>query len=688
MRAQSKAPVVPNSPADGAKITGASGRGEQAERARVLVVDDDPRNLLALREVLEDLVDVACAESGEEALRYLLKEQFAVIVLDVLMPVMDGYETASLIRKREQSRNTPIIFLTAINKDDSHLLRGYDSGAVDYIFKPFEPTILKSKVAVFVSLFEKTREIERGAEQEERLLRERLEAERARAEAMLKLRESEARQSLILNALPLALYVEDNDSGKRAPRFVAGNVEAMTGYPVASFMTDGDLWASRIHMEDGSAPEHRLHDGTRSVGYRWRHVDGSYRHFLDQAVALPDGSIAGTIRDITDFRHLQDQLLQAQKMDAVGKLAGGIAHDFNNLLASVLSGLNLLEQRAQMDSKGRQILETTRHAAEQGKQLVSRVLTFSRRQKLSPHVISLGEVTRSLHAMLTPVLGGMVRLRWESEEGLWPVFADAGQLELALMNLVINARDAMPSGGMITIQLANRDFPAGLPNLVAGPYVVISVSDTGVGIEPHLLPKVLEPFFTTKEVGKGTGLGLSTAYGFATQSGGTLKIESTIGEGTTVELWLPRANADLTTASLDNAPAKVERAARPAGVLLVDDSESLRDFVKMQLTDAGYAVVCVSSGAEALAAIEQDCRRFDVIVSDYAMPLMSGIDLLRFARNLRPRWPAVLITGYAHSEDVAGRPPDVPLVLKPFKVAEIVAAIESVLTNEPKESKG
>ena len=649
------------------------------QRAKVLVVDDDPRNLLALREVLEDICEVASAGSGEEALRFLLREEFAVIVLDVLMPGMDGYEAARLIRTREQSRGTPIIFLTAINKEDAHLLRGYDSGAVDYVFKPFDPTILRSKVAVFVSLFEKTREIERKAAQEQRLLRERFEAEQARAEAMVKLRESEARQALILNALPLAVYVEDPASGKRSPRFVAGDVEAITGYPGESFMTDGDFWAGRVHPEHALRLAEGFQDGARSQAYRWQHADGKYRYFLDQAVVLADGSVAGTVRDITEYRHLEDQLLQAQKMDAVGKLTGGIAHDFNNLLASVLSGLSLIERRAELNPKAREVLEMTRHAAEQGKQLVNRMLAFSRRQPLSPRVVDLTEVSRSLAAMLPPLLGGMVQLQWEAEDGLWPAFADAAQLELAVMNLVINARDAMPSGGTITIRLMNRSRPAGIPNLPLGQYVVISVGDTGVGIEADLLPQVLEPFFTTKDVGKGTGLGLSTAYGFATQSGGTLRIDSAVGKGTTVELWLPRSKAAPPQPSNGSSPARIDRKPYPARILLVDDSASLRNLTQMQLAEEGYAVACAAGGAEALAMIEQDTQKFDVIVSDFAMPLMSGLDVIRFARTMRPSWPCVLITGYADADALADRPPDVPLVFKPFKTAEVVLAIQQAL---------
>ncbi len=643
-----------------------------APRARILLVDDDERNLLALSEVLEDIADIVRASSGEEALRHLLKQRFAVIILDVLMPGMDGYETARLIRAREQSRGTPIIFLTAINKEDAHLLRGYDLGAVDYVFKPFEPTIVRSKVQVFVSLHEKTLEIEHKALVEQRLLNEKLEAQRERMEAVEALRESEARQALIVNALPIAAYVREPVGG---PRFVAGNIAAITGFDAAAFEADPGLWISRIHPDDRLA---RTDDG-RGAQYRWRHADGEYRYLLDQWVPLPerDGVVAGTLRDVTEQRLIQDQLLQAQKMDAVGKLTGGIAHDFNNLLASVLSGLALIERRGGLNDRAADVLEMTRHAAEQGKHLVSRLLAFSRRQNLAPEVVHLDGLGESVRGMLAPVLGGLTTLKLEAEQGLWPTFIDASQLELAIMNLAINARDAMPNGGTIVIRFANRSTEA-TEDLPAGDYVVVTVSDAGVGIPAQLLSKVIEPFFTTKDVGKGTGLGLSTAYGFAKQSGGTLRISSSVNKGTSVEMWLPRARPALepARAAAPGTPSPPVQRCNKAHVLLVDDSESLRTLTAQQLAEEGFQVTVASGGAEALALIERDQQGFDVIVTDFAMPLMSGLDVIRMARTVRADWPAVIITGYAEISAISERPGDVPLVLKPFTTGDLLDAID------------
>jgi len=652
-----------------------------ASAARILIVDDDERNLLALAEVLRDIADVVSASSGEQALRCLLKEQFAVIILDVLMPDMDGYETARLIRTREQSRDTPIIFLTAINKEDAHLLRGYDSGAVDYVFKPLQPLIVRSKVSVFVSLYQKTREIEEKAVLQQELLRERLEAEQERTRAVEHLREVEEFNELLLRSLPLALYTAEAGATTLTRQFVAGNIVALTGYETDVLRPESRLWDDRIHIEDRVRANHPVF-GERSVEFRWQHADGSYRYFLDQAIPLADGRhIAGSVRDVTEQHQLQEQLLQAQKLDALGKLTGGIAHDFNNLLASVLGGLNLIEHRAKLDGNSAQILEMTRHAALQGKELIDRMLAFSRRQSLVPRTVSLHDVKAALEAMLAPVLGGLVVLNWDLADDVWPVFVDQSQLELALMNLIINARDAMPGGGTITIRAANHSAGIGKLDLADGNYVKLSIVDTGRGIPPELLDKVMEPFFTTKDVGKGTGLGLSTAYGFARQSGGTLQLRSAVGTGTTVELWLPRAREAGGAVAVEprHEVGRQKQALRGRRVLLVDDASAVREVTRAQLADEGLDVTVAADGSEALSLIEGAPEPFDVIVTDFAMPAVSGLDVINFARSVRSGYPAILITGYADQDVLMNRPADVPLLHKPCDRTILIGAILAAL---------
>ena len=655
-----------------------------AERARVLLVDDDERNLLAVATVLEDLGEVVLARSGEEALRHLLKDEFAVILLDVYMPGMDGYETAQIIRNRDQTKGIPIVFLSAVNKEAEHQLRGYSMGAVDYVFKPVDPIILRSKVAVFVELFEKTKEVERKARREQALLDANLRANSDRLRAEQELRRAEQRQAAIIQSLPMVLYLEPYETAQRAPTYVSGDLEAICGFTLDEVQSQPEIWAKRLHADDRNrvlaALEARRRTGRSSIEYRWQCADGSYKHFLDQAVLLRDAEgkpveFAGTLTDISEQRSLESQLVQAQKMDAIGKLTGGIAHDFNNLLAAVIGGLGLLERRASLAEEQQRVLGMTKRAAEQGSELVRQLLAFARRQRLQPDPVDLGPLSDAVSNLLAHTLGGLVNVEWQLSEGVWTVFADRAQLELALLNLIINARDAMPSGGTATVTADNHEVAADeLPGIDPGHYVRISIADTGTGISPENLEKVMEPFFTTKEVGKGSGLGLSMVYGFAKQSNGAFRVDSELGKGTTAELWLPRA-PETATGAIEIADEPPSHPLRPLKVLLVDDHPEVRSTTAALLEDNGHEVAQAENGAAALTLLKERKCDFDLLITDYAMPHLSGTDFLREARLLCPDVPALLITGYAEVEMIRDRPPGIEMLLKPFTPAKLEAAM-------------
>jgi PAS domain S-box-containing protein len=669
---------------------------EPIERARVLVVDDDERNLLAIRTVVEDVAEVVVASSGEEALRQLLKGEFAVILLDVYMPGLDGYETAQIIRSREQTKRIPIVFLSAVNKEMEHLIRGYSMGAVDYVFKPVEPVVLKSKVAVFVDLFTMRREIQRKARAEQALLDANLRANAERLRAEQELRMAQQRQQAIIESLPIVLYLEPLEANPRRPAFVSGNFEAVTGYTLDDVTAQPNLWADRLHDEDRSrvleAISHRGQSGAYSIEYRWQCASGEYKHFLDQAVLLRDPAgepveFAGTLMDVTDRKLLETQLVHARKMDAIGQLTGGIAHDFNNLLAAVLGGLGMIERRVTLNEDQQKIVGMTRHAAEQGSELVARLLAFARRQKLEPARVDIVKLADTVRDLLAHTLGGLVQLEWEPDDKVWCMYADEAQLELALMNLIINARDAMPDGGKVEVAGENRTLEDGTSlGLKSGDYVVLTVRDTGSGIPPDILEQVMEPFFTTKDVGKGTGLGLSMVYGFAKQSGGAIHIESEVGHGTRVEIWLPRAPAvGGTSASLNEAVEdKGSGPAKALRILLVDDHEGVRATTAAMLEDLGHTVTQSSDGPEMLAQLEVDPGAGDLIITDYAMPLVSGTDVIVRARKMVPAMPAIIITGYADVQSIARRPENVQVLAKPFSAEQLRAAITFAITARTK----
>ncbi|HEX7130429.1 MAG TPA: response regulator, partial [Rhodanobacteraceae bacterium] len=639
---------------------------QPAERARILIVDDDERNLLAIRTVLEDVADIVMAKSGEEALRHLLRSEFAVILLDVFMPGMDGYETARIIRSREQTRRVPIIFLSAVNKELEHLIRGYSMGAVDYVFKPVEPVVLRSKAAVFVDLWQMTREVRRKAQQEQQLLDANLRANADLLRAEQELRRAEQRQAVIIDSLPIMLYLEDPHAPLRAPKFMAGNFRLLTGFDINEILANPRMWCDRIHPEDREraiAAFEAARDGRGySVEYRWQCADGAWKHFLAQAVLLRDSATgaeeyAGTLLDVSERKDLETQLMHVRKMDAIGQLSGGIAHDFNNLLSAVLSGLELLERRARIAPDHRPILDMIRHAAQQGSEVVSRLLAFARKQNLRPAPVKLHALSSAVDQLLAHTLGGLVKLEWDLPADLWWPYADEAQLELTLMNLAINARDAMPEGGSICISGRNATIGSDdETGLAPGDYVAVSVADTGSGIPAELLDRVAEPFFTTKAVGKGTGLGLSMVYGFAQQSGGTLRIESELGRGTCVTIWLPRAPEEAAATAGDATSKTGEDASRPRNILLVDDHEGVRSATAALLSDLGHHVTTAAGGAEVAEMQDHDLARIDLVVSDYAMPLVSGAEVVRRLRVDKPHLPAVIITGYAEADVVNGAP--------------------------------
>ena len=660
-------------------------RKKSPAKARILLVDDDERNLMALSEVLENLAEVVTATSGREALRHLLKGDFAVILLDVFMPGMDGYETAALIRKREQTARIPIIFLSAVNKETEHLMRGYAMGAVDYVFKPADPLILQSKVSVFVDLYKMRLQVEEKNRAEQQLRDANYKAELDRMQIERELAASRKRQAAIIQSLPIVLYMESSCTEPRRPDFVSGNLEAMTGFSFDEIGANPSLWEDRLHDEDRdrvmAALEERRATGGFSIEYRWKCADGRYKHFHDQAVLLHDGSdaaeFAGTLTDVTDQRLLEGQLIQAQKMEAIGQLTGGVAHDFNNLLAAVLGGLHLLERRLELAERDQMVVDHMRHAAEQGAELVRRMMAFARKQELSPSSVDPASLCTAVAGLVEHTLGGTVTVDWACPEGSNNIYVDQPQLELALVNLILNARDAMPEGGRVEVRIedvAEREKP---PELALGPgdYVRIRVRDEGQGIRPELIDRITEPFFTTKEAGKGTGLGLSMVIGFVQQSGGKLQIGSEEGTGSTVDLYLPATAEKPAVRSIPIKNAENLNNFSVRSLLLVDDDDAVRAVLGEQLKEMKIDVVAVSSGDSALALLGENGREFDLLLTDFAMPGKNGMETIRLAKQYRPKMRSVLMTGYADEELRSEVRDSIPVLRKPINLDELRRAL-------------
>lgn len=661
-------------------------------KAKILVVDDDERNALAITTVLEELDQtLVVARSGEEALRYLLHDDYAVILLDLHMPGMDGFETAALIRARRRTQHIPIVFLTAVFRDESHLMQAYSAGAVDMVFKPVDPFVLKTKVSVFVQLYLKQAEAQREAELRHRLQEENFRVRTEKLLAEQQLRRTQARQEAILKSLPVCLHSRALTPPFR-PSFVSDAVEKLTGFKPSALIDDPEFSLSRIHPDDiarvAESMKAAVDSGSYSCEYRWRCADGQYRVFLDQGVLAPpedgvDSEIVGTLLDVTEMRLLEQQLVQAQKMETVGQLTGGIAHDFNNLLTVILGNLDLIGRHITGDRLQRQI-GAMRHAAERGQSLTGHLLAFSRRQHLSPETLDINRLVARFEPLIRHAVGESVL--FDVELSAEPVVCevDPAQLETALLNLAVNARDAMPSGGQLSLTVRalkdGDDLLTERPTDSRGPWVALTVGDTGTGMSPDVISRAFEPFFTTKEIGKGSGLGLSQVYGFVRQSGGFVAIRSEVGEGTRLSICLPvSANSPALVEAEHSvpqvAPGRAER------ILLVEDDAAVLAMEIEMLTDLGYQVITASDANSALEILRRG-DGIDLIFSDVVMPGgKTGVQLASEARRLRPGIKVLLTSGYT-GEALSRHTQDdevFPLVAKPFRQQELAVRLRDVI---------
>ena len=397
-----------------------------------------------------------------------------------------------------------------------------------------------------------------------------------------------------------------------------------------------------------------------------------------------EGQIAWLVaegHDLTELKAAEAQLREAQKMEALGQLTGGVAHDFNNLLMVVLGNLGLLRKRLPPDPRLTRLLDGAQQGAERGAALTQRMLAFGRQQELRPAPVDLAALVAGLKPLLERSAGPTVRVEPDVPEGLPLAMVDANQLELALLNLTVNARDAMPGGGAIriTASAAEAPSPEAPRGVLPGRYVALALSDEGAGMDAETLARATDPFFTTKGVGKGSGLGLSMVQGLAQQSGGGLRLRSSPGRGSTAEIWLPTARAQAAPRSAAAAPTPEPAAAPSRRVLVVDDDPLVAAGTAMMLEDLGHHAVVASSGEDALARLGRD-PGFDLVLTDHAMPGMTGLELAERLRRERPGLPVALATGYA--EAPAGAGIWLPRLNKPYRQEELGALVRRLTRAE------
>jgi len=620
------------------------------EGIRVLLVEDNPGDVRLFLELLRETgaghvklehVDRLCT-----ALERLSNQAFDVVLLDLSLPDAHGLDT--LVRAHAHAPSVPIVVLTGLD-DQALAVKAVRAGAQDYLVK--------------------------GRVDGDLLVRSvRYATERARALEALERREEHYR-SLIENSLDLISILNLDGTIRYASpsheRILGYGLEELVGQNALSFTHADDL----RKLKDAFARA----DGSASVQSRFRHKDGSWRVLESfgrnlSHLAGVNGLVVNS-RDVTDRMRLEEQLHHSQRLEAVGRLAGGVAHDFNNLLMIITGYSQILLDTMHAGDPARGDLQQVVKAAERATDLTRQLLAFSRRQMVKPAMLNLNALVQDMDRMLRRVMGEDVELVTILAPGLKTIQADPGQLEQVILNVAVNARDAMPNGGRLTLETANVQVTEELEwtqlALPPGHYVALSISDTGFGMDAQILSRVFEPFFTTKE--DGTGLGLSTSYGIIKQSGGEIRADSKLGDGTSFSIYLP---------TVEQPPDELEVALESPllrgteTILLVEDEEGVRRVLETMLKRHGYQVLSSSSSADALALGARHTGEIHLLITDVVMPGMSGRRMAEHMLTQRPEMRVLFVSGYGEPLEAQT---NTAFLQKPFKTEDLALKIREVL---------
>jgi PAS domain S-box-containing protein len=641
-----------------------------ARRARILIVDDEPleRKLLELMLAPEGY-DLLTAVSGEEAVAMVTRKPPDLVLLDVRMPGVDGYQVVAQLKGNVATKNIPVIMVTSLNERSATML-GLNAGAEDFLSKPIDRAELCVRVKNLLRLKEYADYHDRYGQ----------------------LLEGEAMSRAADLAASERLYRETFDE---AP---VGIVHVgLDGHWLRVNQRLCDLLGySREELQSGAQeltqPEHATED---AESFR-RTITGTVRHHVvdEKQYRRRDGSalwarinisvhrdsagqaqhFIAVFEDITERRVLEAQVRQASKLEAIGGLAAGIAHDLNNLLSIILGYSELLAADLKDGDPLRADLGEIKGAGLRAVDLTRQLLAFSRQQVLEPKIVDLSQIIRGLERMLGRLIGEDVELVAICAPAPAKIVVDPGQMEQVIMNLVVNARDAMPNGGKLTVATSGIVFDdayaASHAGVEAGPHVLLTVSDTGSGMAPATLARMFEPFFTTKEVGKGTGLGLATVFGIVNQSGGTIAVDSQLGAGTTFKICFPACD-EIAIPLTSSAPSDRRPVRGSETILIVEDDAGVRSLACTILRKYGYDVLEAQSGGDAFLLCEQHAATIHLLLTDMVMPRMSGRQLAERLHSLRPAMKVLCMSGYADDK-----------VMHPGTVDATFAFIQKPITPE------
>ncbi|HLK20309.1 MAG TPA: response regulator [Bryobacteraceae bacterium] len=618
------------------------------EGIHVLLVEDNPGDARLFQELVRDTgaghLKLDHVTHLSKALDRLSNAKFDVMLLDLSLPDEQGLTT--LTRAHAHAPSVPIVVLTGLD-DEALAVKAVRAGAQDYLVK--------------------------GRVDGDLLVRAmRYATERARGVEALERREEHYR-SLIENSLDLVSILNFDGT----IRYASPSHERILGYPLEDLV--GKNVFAFIHPDDLAAARAALNpaNASASIECRFRHKDQSWRvleAFGRNLSHLP--GVCGLVinsRDITDRKRLEEQLHHSQRLEAVGRLAGGVAHDFNNLLMVITGYSEMLLESMLPGDPARDDMEQVAKAARRATDLTHQLLAFSRRQVARPMLINLNALVEDMNRMLRRVLGEAIELVTNSALDLDTVRVDPGQMEQVILNIAVNARDAMPNGGTLKIETTNTSVGEGMEaqrlSLPAGKYAVLSLADTGIGMDARVLARVFEPFFTTKD--HGTGLGLSTSYGIVKQNGGEICADSKPGAGTTFRIYLPVVEQAADELSV-HAQSPVLRGTE--SILLVEDEDGVRHVVETMLKRHGYQVLSSSSPSDALTLAERMDGAIDLLITDVVMPGMSGRKMAEAMLRDRPKMRVLYVSGYGESIDSGEA-----FLQKPFTTDELALKIREVL---------
>ncbi|MDX2099153.1 MAG: response regulator [Leptolyngbyaceae cyanobacterium bins.59] len=640
----------------------------------ILIVDDTPANLNVLFDFLRDSgFKVLVAQSGKSALQKVEYAKPDLILLDILMPDMDGFETCQILKSQPSTQDTPIIFMTALSETVDKV-KGLRLGAVDYITKPFQQEEVLARIQLHLKLRTLTRQVQNQNTQLEQQMQERIQVEK-------RLRQREAQLQLITDALPVMISYIDRD---HCYRFVNRGYEDWFQRPRAAIQNQHlrDLMGDALYQELlpnlNQAMEGHLVTFENALS-REGHIHNFEITYIPHFDGEEVRGIYVLIQDVTERKQLERQLLRSQRMESLGTLASGIAHDLNNVLTPILMSVQLLSMKYQ-DQQSQQWLELLESNTKRGADLIRQVMSFVRGIE-GKHILLQPEyLIWEIKQMVEETFPKSIKISTYVAPNLWAVSGDSTQLHQVLMNLCVNGRDAMPKGGQLTLSAENLEIDAAFlqthPEARIGSYIQLSIADTGAGIPPEIIDRIFEPFFTTKEPGKGTGLGLSTVSGIVRSHGGFITVSSELNQGTQFNVFLP-AIAPLKSHQLEEETLPIGHGET---VLIVDDEAAIRSITQTSLEAHGYQTLTANDGVEAIALYMQHPKEIDLVIVDMMMPSMDGSLAIRALKAINPEVRIIAVSGLVASEvgsDVTD-PNVLAFLPKPFTTKDLLTTLSEI----------